>query len=71
MAITGTAIGVVSVIGYTPDIYVAAVAGYLIDRSPGLPGFQHMFLGLLVTAIIGAVAAWAFHRLPSQTQQGQ
>ena len=67
MAITGTAIGVVSVIGYTPDIYVAAVAGYLIDRSPGLAGFQHMFMGLLGTALIGAAAAYAFQRLPRQT----
>ncbi|MDG1066340.1 MAG: MFS transporter, partial [Luminiphilus sp.] len=36
LAMTGTAIGVVSVIGYTPDVYVAAVAGYLIDNNPGL-----------------------------------
>ena len=64
MAITGTAIGVVSVIGYTPDVYVAAVAGYLIDQSPGLAGFQHMFMGLLGTAVIGAVAALACTRRP-------
>jgi len=64
LSVTGTAVGVVSVIGYTPDIYVAAVAGYLIDSSPGLPGFQHMFLGLLGMSVIGALAAWSFQRLP-------
>lgn len=64
LAMTGTAIGVVSVIGYTPDIYVAAIAGYLIDNNPGLLGFQKMFMCLLVTALIGAAAAYAFTRLP-------
>ena len=34
----GTAVGLVSVIGYTPDVYIAAVAGYLIDQNPGLEG---------------------------------
>jgi nitrate/nitrite transporter NarK len=64
LAMTGTAIGVVSVIGYTPDVYVAAVAGYLIDNNPGLLGFQKMFMCLLGTALIGAIAAFAFTRLP-------
>ena len=40
LAFTGTAVGLVSVLGYAPDIYIAAVAGFLIDRSPGLEGFQ-------------------------------
>lgn len=62
LAVTGTAIGVVSVFGYTPDIYVAAVAGYLIDSNPGLEGFQHMFMMLIGFAVTGAVAAIAFER---------
>ncbi len=68
LAVTGTATGVVSVLGYTPDVYVAAVAGYLIDSNPGLAGFQHMFIMLLVVSVIGAAAAWAFHRLPKQEE---
>ena len=60
LSVTGTAIGVVSVLGYTPDIYVAAVAGYLIDNNPGLTGFQHMFMMLMGFAIVGAVSALVF-----------
>jgi len=60
--LTGTTVGLVSVIGYTPDVYVAAVAGYLIDQNPGLLGFQHLFLLLLVFSIVGALAAVAFTR---------
>ncbi len=62
LAITGTAVGLVSVIGYTPDVFIAAVAGYLIDQSPGLMGFQHLFTLLLGFSVIGAVAAILFDR---------
>ena len=53
LAITGTAVGLVSVIGYTPDVFIAAVAGYLIDQSPGLSGFQHLF-----TLLLGFFGHW-------------
>ena len=62
LAITGTAVGLVSVIGYTPDVFIAAVAGYLIDQSPGLMRFQHLFTLLLGFSVIGAVAAILFDR---------
>jgi len=62
LAVTGTAVGLVSVIGYTPDVYIAAVAGYLIDQSPGLAGFQHLFMLLLGFSVVGAIAAIAFVR---------
>jgi len=62
LAVTGTAVGLVSVIGYTPDVYVAAIAGYLIDQNPGLLGFQHLFVLLLAFSIVGALAALAFTR---------
>jgi len=50
------------VIGYTPDVYIAAVAGYLIDQHPGLEGFRHLFMLLLGFSIVGAIAAIAFER---------
>ena len=57
---TGTAVGLVSVIGYTPDVFVALAAGWLLDRSPGLQGHQHFFLFLLAFAAIGLVASLRF-----------
>ena len=56
-AATGTAVGFVSVIGYTPDIFVTLVAGILIDRSPGLAGHQHFYLFLAAFALIGLAAS--------------
>ena len=62
-AVTGTAVGLVSVIGFTPDIFVALVAGLLIDSNPGVVGHQHFFMFLSVFALVGALASLAmvFH----------
>ncbi len=59
-AVTGTAVGLVSIIGYTPDIFVNLIGGILLDASPGLEGFQHLFwflagfsaLGLIVSVLL-------------------
>ncbi len=62
LAATGTAVGLVSVIGYTPDIFVNLVAGWLLDRSPGIEGHQHFFTFLGGSAVVGLIAALAFGR---------
>jgi len=58
-AVTGTAVGFVSVVGYTPDIFVMYVAGLFIDNSPGLSGHQHFFWFLSVFAFVGLLASLA------------
>jgi sugar phosphate permease len=62
LAATGTAVGLVSVIGYTPDIFVNLVAGVLLDRSPGVAGHQQFFLFLGLFAVLGLLASLAFRR---------
>ena len=54
---TGSAVGLVSVIGYTPDIFFGALSGRLLDAAPGLAGHQHYFILLALIAIIGGGAA--------------
>lgn len=63
VAVTGTAVGFVSVIGYTPDIFVTFVAGVLIDRSPGVAGHQHFFWFLAAFALLGVIASLVLIRL--------
>jgi len=63
VALTGTAVGLVSLIGYTPDIFVSYVAGILIDSTPGLVGYQHFFWFLSAFAGIGVVASLILMRL--------
>lgn len=66
-AVTGTAVGLVSVIGYTPDVFVNVVGGVLVDGSPGVVGHQHFFWFLAGFALLGLSAAMAtalVHRRP-------
>ncbi len=53
---TGTAVGLISVIGYTPDAFFNSVAGRILDAAPGLTGFQHFFLFLAVFTVFGLVS---------------
>ncbi len=61
--VTGTAIGLISVLGYTPDIFVSYAGGVLLDNSPGLLGHQHYFYFLATFAAIGLLASYALKRL--------
>jgi sugar phosphate permease len=63
-AVTGTAVGLVSVVGYTPEVFVSYVGGVLLDHSPGLPGHQHYFWFLAAFAGVGLVVGLILnHRL--------
>ena len=63
LAITGTAVGFVSLVGYTPDIFVGPLMGYLLDSSPGKVGHQHVFIMLAVFAFFGLIASLFFYRI--------
>ncbi len=65
---TGAAVGVISVIGYTPDVFFAPIAGRILDAAPGVPGFQHYFLLLSIISLLGLVACYA---LNANTQKGE
>lgn len=62
-AVTGTAVGLVSVIGFTPDIFVNFVAGLLIDANPGVAGHQHFFWFLSAFSALGLLASYGLMRM--------
>jgi nitrate/nitrite transporter NarK len=61
-AVTGTAVGIVSVLGFTPDIFVSYIGGVLLDSSPGLAGHQHFFWFLATFAALGFFASYTLMR---------
>lgn len=63
---TGSAVGIVSVIGYTPDIFMPPVTGYILDQYPGEPGHQYVFMILTLAALVGLVASIQFWRVVSR-----
>ncbi len=63
-AVTGTAVGLVSVLGFTPDIFVSYAGGVILDASPGLAGHRHYFAFLAAFAALGlATSAVLYRRL--------
>lgn len=52
---TGTAVGLMSVIGYTPDVFMSPLMGYLLDNNPGPLGHRLVFLVLALFALVGLV----------------
>ena len=63
LALTGTAVGAISLIGYTPDIFAGPMIGYLLDNSPGKAGHQHVFIMLGIFSVIGFIASLYFMKL--------
>lgn len=61
--LTGTAVGVISVIGYTPDIFFASLAGRILDANPGIIGYQNLFLLMAVFAAVGLLAIFGLRQL--------
>ena len=61
--IKGLAIGLISLLGYSPDIYLPLFEGYLIEQYPGKQGYGIYFGGIAVMGLLGAVAAWQLKRI--------
>jgi hypothetical protein len=57
LVVTGTAVGIVSVVGYTPDIFVNYFGGVILDAAPGLAGHQHFFMFQAAFAGLGLLSA--------------
>jgi MFS family permease len=63
LLMTGTAVGVISVIGYTPDIFASPIIGYLLDKYPGILGHQYVFTILVLFSFLGLFASIKFANL--------
>ena len=63
LVLTGTAVGVISVVGYTPDIFASPMIGYLLDTYPGIIWHQYVFAILVLFSIVGLWASIKFSKL--------
>ena len=57
--LTGAAVGMISLVGYTPDIFFGPISGRILDANPGLIGHQNYFMFLASIAVVGLLmVAW-------------
>ena len=61
--LTGAAVGMISLLGYTPEIFFAPVAGRMLDANPGLIGFQHYYMFLAAIAAAGLALVFIAMRM--------
>ena len=59
----GLAVGVISLLAYTPDIYVPAVQSWCMETWPGQTGYQVYYAIFGASSIIGFVAAYRLSAL--------
>jgi len=57
LLLTGTAVGLISVVAYTPDIFAPPIFGYFLDKYPGLLGHQYVFTISVLFSILGLLAS--------------
>lgn len=60
---TGTAVGLISLVGYTPDIFAGTAYGYLLDTYPGEQGHQYVFWMLTAFSAVGALASLVYYKM--------
>ncbi|MDC6391095.1 MFS transporter [Maribacter sp. PR1] len=63
LVLTGTAVGLISLIGYTPDIFAGPAMGYLLDNNPGMEGHRKVFYMLAGFSFVGVLAAYRYFKL--------
>ncbi len=63
LVLTGTAVGLISLVGYTPDIFAGPTYGYLLDTFPGRQGHQYVFWMLTGFSVVGCIAAVIYYRI--------
>jgi len=64
--IKGLAIGVISLIGYSPDIYLPLINGFLLEKYPGKPGYSIYFGGIVFMGLLGTLSAWRLNVIVSR-----
>lgn len=60
--LTGTAVGIISLVGFTPDIFMGPLLGILLDGFPGVLGHQYVFGMLSIFTLIGSLASFIFYK---------
>jgi membrane protein DedA with SNARE-associated domain len=63
---TGTLVGIISVVGFTPDIFMSLFIGYMLGEDPTLIDYQHLFTTFTIIPIVGLVAALGFRKTISK-----
>lgn len=60
LGLTGSAVGMISVIGFTPDIFMGEISGYWLDTYPGASGYQYFYFFMAGVGLAGFLVTLVF-----------
>jgi len=60
LAITGTVVGIISLIGYTPDIFMSLITGFVLGENPTIVEYEMLFKVVIMFPVIGILATIGF-----------
>lgn len=60
IGVTGTAVGIISFLGFTPDIFISPTIGYLLDTYPGPLGHEYIFGVMALFGLVGFITSLFF-----------
>ena len=60
--LTGTLVGIISVVGFTPDIFMSLFIGYMLGKDPTIIEYQSLFSYFTIIPIIGLLAILGFRK---------
>lgn len=67
---TGTLVGIISLIGFTPDIFMSLFNGYMLGENPTITEYQRLFKVFAIIPFLGAFATILFRKsLPSASKK--
>ena len=70
-AVTGTAVGVISAIGFTPDVFMPLLGGVLLDAYPGVEGYRYYYGVIAVLCAVGTFSAYLMTRIVKRTRHNR
>ena len=69
MAISGTAIGLISTIGYLPDVFISPIVGSILDNNEPNVALKYLYLMLAGFAVFAVIMAFLFRLINKKNIQ--
>lgn len=60
--LTGTLVGIISVVGFTPDIFMSLFVGYILGENPTIVEYKNLYTLFTIIPIVGLIAAVGFRK---------
>ncbi|WP_347174619.1 MFS transporter [Polaribacter uvawellassae] len=62
LQLTGTLVGIISVVGFTPDIFMSLFVGYMLGKDPTIVEYQNLYSLFTIIPTIGLLATIGFRK---------